>query len=113
MSDLVSRADAIDAINVSWGLFDARKRVEAIPSEDRTTWWVPVIERLPEDEKIVLVTDDEGFVRMMSHEYIPDGGYWFTAEERIMVGESEIVAWMPLPEPYKGGAVEKVRSERK
>ena len=34
MSDFVSRADVIDAINVSWGLFDARKRVEAIPSAD-------------------------------------------------------------------------------
>lgn len=76
---------------------------EVVSSAEVAQGWIPVSERLPKDDKIVLVTDDEGFVRMMSHEYIPDGGYWFTAEESIMVDESEIVAWMPLPDPYKGG----------
>lgn len=36
MSDLISRQAAIDAIGISWGLFDARKRVQALPSAETT-----------------------------------------------------------------------------
>lgn len=61
----------------------------------RPTGWIPVSERLPEGDEFVLVTFG-----------------WYGKEfsvniDRIRDGEwelSEIVtAWMPLPEPYKGG----------
>ena len=54
--------------------------------------WIPVTERLPEVKQRVLVQQKDGF--MMVRKCI-DGGHlaWFY---------SDIVAWMPLPEPWKG-----------
>lgn len=66
--------------------------------------WIPVSERLPEDDEIVLTTDNKGIVCPMCHASLGyHRKYWFTAEEGITYREDEIIAWMPLPEPYKGG----------
>ena len=59
--------------------------------------WIPVFERLPEEGTEVLGTDRNGCIR---HVYKDKTGlYEFaTVEEGMHIG---IVAWMPLPEPYK------------
>lgn len=70
--------------------------------------WIPVTERLPEDsgEYLVSVIDreDEGYkqvgVAWFAHptDYNIKDGEW----RELMIDE-EVTAWMPLPEPYKGG----------
>lgn len=59
--------------------------------------WIPSSERLPEEGTEVLGTDRNGCIR---HVYKDKTGlYEFaTVEEGMHIG---IVAWMPLPEPYK------------
>lgn len=59
--------------------------------------WIPIFERLPEEGTEVLGTDRNGCIR---HVYKDKTGlYEFaTVEEGMHIG---IVAWMPLPEPYK------------
>ena len=59
--------------------------------------WIPCSERLPSDSDYYLVTDAYGDMSAI----------WF-AHEKDYYGESEwretedeILAWMPLPEPYK------------
>ena len=73
--------------------------------------WIPCSERLPEiDETLrlcdqiseeVIGTDTYGNIR---HVYLTKCGYlnptFCTVEEGMSVN---IVAWMPLPKPYKGG----------
>lgn len=60
--------------------------------------WIPVSERLPEEGKVVLTQakfkDD---VKMAVSSRI-DYNYWTTWGTR----DINIIAWMPLPEPYKG-----------
>ena len=58
--------------------------------------WIPVSERLPEVGEICLLT---------VHEY----GWNCKDYTRVIIGEysdnyaDHILAWMPLPTPYKGG----------
>lgn len=85
-----------------------RMAIDALSVEDD---WISCSERLPEiDETLrlcdqiseeILGTDNYGNIR---HVYLTNCGYlkptFCTAEEGMSV---DIVAWMPLPKPYKGG----------
>ena len=56
--------------------------------------WIPVSERLPIPPTFCLVTTDGSHGDVIDIAlYMSDG--WHKA--------SEVLAWMPLPEPYKGG----------
>lgn len=84
--------------------------------------WIPVSERLPEEydsvfaelygtdkwddtlwrtrSKRVLVTIEyEGSIRSVSLSYITDGEW--ALEKRDHLNKYKVVAWMPLPKPYK------------
>ena len=59
--------------------------------------WIPVTERLPEKNGAYLVTA-EGFPVSIKF-YSADSYGWGEEWRRV------ITAWMPKPEPYKGGVV--------
>jgi len=94
----ISRQDAIDAI-----LYDhldsltpdeRRNLIEDLPPvipKQETSEWIPCSERLPEAGVTVLVTSDHGYVytSCFRHGEFEYGG--------------NAIAWMPLPDPYKGG----------
>lgn len=60
--------------------------------------WIPVTERLPEEDKGLLVTDEYGEIR---HAVYID---WLGKVEFRTIEESitldDVKAWRPLPEPY-------------
>lgn len=62
--------------------------------------WIPVSERLPEKDELVLVTVWNDVITAWRNRY----GGWESAED--MYGKGDVTAWMPLPEPYKGGDTE-------
>ena len=115
MNDLISRQAAIEAtweeptytdpLNV---LTEVRDRLKALPSAQPEQRWIPCSERLPEEPYGCLVTVwDTNPITMDEFENILpyfvgwDGEQWNDGD-----GEQcpfEVVAWMPLPEPYKGG----------
>lgn len=66
----------------------------AIKAIEQTTW-IPVSERLPENDDDVLVQMNDG--SMMVDFRAASSSGWFWAEKDDLP-----VAWMPLPEPYKG-----------
>lgn len=53
--------------------------------------WIPVSEKLPDDGAVVFYTDNKGETGMIC--------YW----EELPREFEDIIAWMPLPEPYKEG----------
>ena len=131
MADSIDRQTAIDAIELTTWYHQNRngEMVEGANSQEHQAWykaedvynvlndlpsaepelpsaqpeqkWIPCSERLPEDEVEVLITDDAGGVqwlnidRMLSYED-GSGRFWMASQNPI--------AWMPLPEPYRGEA---------
>ena len=111
MSDLINRADAIEAVcSVVIDEFDvsptsgyevAEKALSALPSAD--TEWIPCSERLPKENEYVdnvckyyLIQDEYGDM----HVAHLSGRGWETIESIKALG-CEVIAWMPLPEPYR------------
>ena len=130
--DLIKRGDAIKAIEAeeclgyvecqSEWLYD---RINAIPSADRPQEWIPCGERLPEDIRPVLVTwknnDPASYYQYIvgkhfigTAHYHRGKWYWYSSVTEDLLAEYgkceteefdeaiEAVAWMPLPQPWKG-----------
>ena len=72
-----------------------RRIVEEFPSVNQ---WIPVSERLPEEGQEVIVCERNIFGDVTCHATkLKDITYW------VGLGRCQnIIAWMPLPEPWKG-----------
>ena len=122
MSDLIDRQAAIEALEelararYKWST-DARDEIKGIdvsicaidevPRAKPADNWIPVSERLPESDAIVLIS-----VRCRKYDgsigvVVVDGSYWELAGEWYSenmggLNDDDVLAWQPLPEPYKG-----------
>jgi hypothetical protein len=97
--------------------------IKALEQEPKTEW-IPVSERLPEDIKPVIVTwkntDPKSYYQyIVGKHFIGTAHYkngkwfWYSSVTEDLLAEYgkcdseefdeaiEVVAWMPLPEPYK------------
>lgn len=116
MNDLIYRQDAIDVIDrilpvnptkndytqgIAVGAALAIQYVKELPSAQMR--WVLRSEKLPEERTKVLATvlvpHRESIVisaeYLMSTFYCDNGDCW-------MADDEEVVAWMPLPQPWEG-----------
>jgi hypothetical protein len=72
--------------------------------------WIPVSERLPEEAFGCLVTVEEDDIygephRVMYPDFVGyDGETWNDADGEVI--PFDVIAWMPLPEPYKAESEE-------
>jgi len=76
---------------------------------DAEPHWIPVTERLPEDSVYVLLTirrmdDSYNHVPFISTGYISWNHqcWWCAHDGNCKDANIDVLAWMPLPEPYKG-----------
>nr|DAK68215.1 MAG TPA: Protein of unknown function (DUF551) [Caudoviricetes sp.] len=79
-----------------------RRMIDEQPTVYEASDWIPVDEKLPESDGFYLATLDgeicgqeEAFTGLAEFEH----GKWIDDEE----GYKCVLAWQPLPEPYKGG----------
>ena len=124
MSDLISRQKAVDAMRRHRALFcknriefmalpkDEKARVDEIdncisdlvnaPDAEPERRWIPVTEALPEEDIDVLLQ----FPHTMGVGYQEDGCWNIITCDDLYSGLDEAdtkpIAWMPLPEPWKG-----------
>lgn len=75
-----------------------RKHMADAPENDG---WIPVEERLPEeDESVLCCSDDERMMIGVLHkEYYIDFG--IAVAENYNQIMHDVIAWQPLPEPYR------------
>ena len=120
-SDTISRQQAIDKFKpwlevkgYGWGELNMLRAViselENMPSVQSEQRWIPVSERLPEDDTRVQVTFANGIVGQSSWHKANEYNNGFDA---VMHGVTDrhfvtfgVIAWKPLPEPYHGGEQE-------
>lgn len=102
--DLTNISFMLRAMEVK-GFYEAVKRMAACSSHSGE--WIPCSERLPENNQSVLVYLESRTIRGGHIHSI--GGYqnnvWFIRSgvetESYPNSEWNVIAWMPLPEPYK------------
>lgn len=108
-NDLISRQAAIDVVKGIDRYFV--RYIEELPSAQQ---WIPCSERLPEEygEFLVTMTEkakakdlgfdiDETYIRKMRYD---SNGWHLPIHIPSWINEAvkdEVLAWMPLPEPYK------------
>ncbi len=74
--------------------------------------WTPITERLPEENKVVLVLSNDYGTAMMHFGFYEGKGNWgYLSTGEVFVGEDNtqlsssldntVTHWMPLPEPPK------------
>ena len=129
MNDLISRQAAIDALKQQaetmseWsnryaeqrkGVLTAVNIIEDLSSAHPEPYWIPVTERLPEEYCECLVTyrtvDTQEFMDILEYEPSYEFDYekgrfkgeWLFATDDERFTDGEVIAWMPLPESFKG-----------
>ena len=76
-----------------------KEEIRKAPTEPEQKW-ISVSEKLPKPYEDVLVCNPVGDMKVIDGCYsteIPGEWMWFTTNWRF----GEVIAWMPLPEPYK------------
>lgn len=74
----------------------AINRIVEIIRKHLNDGWILVEERLPEDDRMVLVTcQTKRGIRSVNRAYC-DGAFWHGSGSM-----SGVIAWRPLPEPYR------------
>ena len=73
-----------------------------IEEQPKVGEWTPVSEKLPENIKTVLVTIKELEQPILGW-YGNKFGWRIVMPEFVNIKDYTVIAWMPLPEPYKEG----------
>ena len=82
--------------------------IRAAEEDEAAAGWIPVAERMPERNKSVLLcmksrSSTSTCIQVGSY----DNGFWFVqgaaGYESLATFEFHVLAWMPLPEPYREG----------
>lgn len=99
MSDLISRAAAIETVRKAQSIGQAHRMLLQLPSAQ--PGWIPTSERIPDNDRAVLVT-----LKWAEDDYeVAVGEYWHnsTASHGWGSFEGHVIAWHELPTPYREG----------
>jgi hypothetical protein len=112
-NDLISRRAAIDKLDPIFESL-AIDKIKALPTAQPEQRWIPVSERLPEDEYVLIskiptnISGSKWSVAIAIRTADPrsrkiqwrDSGFGVIQDDKVL-------AWMPLPQPYKAESEDK------
>lgn len=115
MQDIVNRYKLVTARDF---LEMIEQLQEDLEQDEKENGWIPVSERLPEDEKEYFVTLEkvygtpDTFFGIANYLKFGDAGYWnekkygYLEWDKYSDGHGgtkmyKVIAWKPLPEPYR------------
>ena len=82
-------------------IWQIKQDIKIIEAQPQVGEWIPVSERLPETDDLMLVScRTKKGINSVNRAYYSNGAWHGSGSM------SGVVAWMPLPEPYKGGEKE-------
>lgn len=100
----MTREEAIEIIECGdisnrWGKDGEEVEKMAIKALEQEPEWIPVSERVPEDgEEVLCFLDSEEMAVLFRRN---DWGQYEWVDGGFATGSYDVIAWMPLPEPYK------------
>lgn len=79
----------------------AAKLLEKYQTEVEKHKWIPVEERLPEGKTNVICQFDNDDIELLWQDWESDPETLTYSADFDMMADKKVIAWMPLPEPYK------------
>lgn len=104
MDELIKKQDAIDALFEWYETPMNQDAVDVICNVPSAQQWIPVSEKYPKPEeeyKNFLTVDDKGEITIQEFLLSLD-----EEPQPYFTGMIQVVAWMPLPNPYEEKDVE-------
>lgn len=96
LQELVDKADSFEWIPVSKKLPDEHDSIFAkLYGTDR---WDNNLWRARSEEVLVTLEYEDG-IRTVKSSHTTDGKWWI--EKKTTLSKFKVIAWMPMPEPYK------------
>lgn len=83
-----------DYVSVGW----VKEIIRSHMGEVKNDGWIPVEERLPEEGTEILCCFENGTVQSLWQNWGNDGLGDYLDDDLM---PTEVIAWQPLPEPYK------------
>ena len=127
MNDLIRREDAYNHFakgaelfcntygNIGGACSGAAKYIKSLPSAT-SSGWIPCSKNLPESGmtedgnvlKYVFIQDEYGDMHIAHYDKsITSTNGWYMIDRKTDGLEAKIIAWMPLPKPYKAESEDK------
>ena len=72
-----------------------------LEQDPKTGHWIPVSERLPEDEQEILFSTKTGRVNSGKYHDDDSANQWYSHKDKCRAWNNVVSAWMPLPKPYE------------
>ena len=101
-NDLISRSALMEYCSNQKSKSIDNNDIARFPSAEAVHGWIPYSERLPDWKDMVegvIITTENG--RVTFADYCTENGTFHDVGQDVWA--SDIIAWMPLPKPYKGG----------
>lgn len=102
-----NRGEPVIGLELDKGEPMDEEMIRAAEADEAAVGWIPVAERMPERNKSVLLCMKSRSSRtgMCIQTGSYDNGFWFVqgaaGYESLATFEFYVLAWMPLPEPYR------------